>query len=301
MKKGQKKSKAAVNIIAVLAIAIITFLKVPLGELNDNNANGGFDESTVIGESDLVVRFIDVGQADSTLISYGDNDILIDAGNNDDFPLIEEELKKIDDLEYIILTHPHEDHIGGADKVIESKWVNSDTKIIMPKKTHTTKTFKDVVKAIKNKSLTITEAVVGDTYSLGEAEFIILSPKNGKNYGKNLNNWSVGMRLKYGNTSFLVCGDAEKESETDMLENGIALNSDVYQVNHHGSRTSNTDAFLDAVNPKFAVFSCGKDNDYGHPHAEIIEAMKDRNIKCYRTDENGTVVMISDGENIRVQ
>lgn len=296
MKKKNIKSKAAINIVAVAVLAIVTFLKIPIGDTGEHR--NSFDEATQVSESGLIARFIDVGQADSTLISCGDQDILIDAGNNDDFPLIEAELNKIDDLEYIILTHPHEDHIGGADKVIDSKWVNSETKIIMPKKTHTTKTFKDVVQSIKNKSLQVTQARVGDIYKLGDAEFIILSPKNDKNYGKNLNNWSVGVKLKYGSRSFLIAGDAEKESELDMLESGISLKADVYQVNHHGSRTSNTDAFLDAISPSYAIFSCGKDNDYGHPHKEIIDAMQIRKIEYYRTDQLGTITILTDGDNI---
>lgn len=288
--KKSTKNKMGRNITTLVVLLIIAFFKSPI-----MNGSGDFDESTLVNENELISRYIDVGQADSELISLGDQDMLIDAGNNDDFPIIKKQLENIDDLEYIILTHPHEDHIGSADDVINSKWVNSDTIIIMPEKTHTTKTYRDVISAIKENNLSITVPSVGDVYKLGDAEFIILAPQDGVNYADNLNNWSVGIKLKYGDTSFVYCGDAEAESEEAMIGTGISLDADVYKANHHGSRTSNTDAFLDAISPEYAVISCEEGNDYGHPHQEVLDAFAERGIEVYRTDELGTIVFKSDG------
>ena len=168
----------------------------------------------------------------------------------------------------------------------------------MPAKAHTTKTFEDVVAAIEKKKLSITDPVPGKKYKLGDSEFTILSPKKGKDYGDNYNNWSVGIKLVNGKNSFVLCGDAEKDSEKDMLDSKIDLKADVLKLSHHGSRTSTTDAFLKAVQPAYAVISVGKDNDYGLPDEESLKKLSENKIKYYRTDELGSIVASSDGTDI---
>lgn len=142
-------------------------------------------------------------------------------------------------------------------------------KIYFPKTTATTKTFENLIKGVQNKGMQFTVPKVGETFNLGEAKCTILAP-NGTSY-EDANNYSIVIKLEYGNNSFLFTGDAEDVSEKEMLDNGLDLKADVLKAGHHGSSSSSTEAFLNAVNPKYAVISVGKDNDYGHPHKETLQ------------------------------
>lgn len=243
----------------------------------------------------LKVSYIDVGQADSILIQQGSKSMLIDAGNNEDSNTVKNYIfnQGITKLDYVIGTHPHEDHIGGMDYIINSFKIG---KIYMPKATSNTKTFRDVVSAIKAKGLKITAPVVGQTFKIGSATATILAP-NSSGY-EDLNNFSIVIRVTFGSNSFMFDGDAEDVSENEMLAKGLNVSADVLKVGHHGSSSSTTEAFLNKVNPKYAVISCGKDNSYGHPHKSTMDRLKAEGIKIYRTDENGTIVATSNGKNI---
>jgi len=243
----------------------------------------------------LKVHFIDVGQADSILIQNNEKTMLIDAGNNADSDDVVTYIKSqnIEKLDYVVGTHPHEDHIGGLDAVIESFDIGV---IYMPKATSTTKTFEDVLHAIAKKSMKVTTPIPGTTVNFGEASFTILAP-NSDNY-KETNNYSIVIKLEHGNNSFLFTGDAEDVSEKEMIERGYDLTADVLKVGHHGSSSSTTQEFLTKVNPKYAVICVGKDNKYGHPHRETMELLNKKSIKIYRTDESGTIIAVSDGEAI---
>lgn len=243
------------------------------------------------------VHFIDVGQGDSILIEAGSNSMLIDAGENNKGTDVVNYLQQhnITELDYLIGTHPHSDHIGGLDTIIHNFPIG---KVIMPEVAHTTQTFEDILDALEEKELRITKPVVGTSYELGSATFTIISP-NSTEY-EDLNDYSVGIKFTYGNNSFLFTGDATSTSEEEMLQNGIDLSSDVLKLSHHGSSTSNTDSFLDVVNPTYAIVSAGIDNEYGHPHTEVLQAIFNRRAKLYRTDKQGTVVFTSDGKTISV-
>lgn len=246
-------------------------------------------------EGGMTVHFIDVGQGDSTLIESGGHYLLIDGGNNDQEKVVTDYLKNqgVSRLDYLILTHPDADHAGGIDAVLKSFDVD---KFIMPPVSHTTKTFEDVLDAAAENDVKLTKPVVGTTYQLGDAAFTIIAPNS--DYGNDLNNWSVGIKITNGSNSFVLCGDAETEAEHDMVNNGMDLSADVLKLGHHGSSTSSSEEFLDAVGPSAAVISCGKDNSYGHPHRETLEKLKQRGITAYRTDLSGTITAFCDGSRI---
>lgn len=244
----------------------------------------------------LKVHFIDVGQADSILIQTPDGkSMLIDAGNNADGQAVVSYLKGqgVSKIDILVGTHPHEDHIGGMDNVINSFEIGQ---IYMPKVSHTTKTYEDVLTAISRKGLKITSPTPGSTFSLGEVRFTILAP-NSSTY-EDMNDYSIVLKMEYGNTSFLFTGDAEQVSENEIIAKGYNLKADVLKVGHHGSSSSTSQAFLDKVSPKYAVIMVGSDNNYGHPHKETMDKLEAKGIPVYRTDENGTIVATSDGNNI---
>ena len=166
----------------------------------------------------------------------------------------------------------------------------------MPKATSNTKTFRDVVSAIKAKGMKATVPTVGETFKVGTATATILAP-NSSSY-EDINNTSIVIRLTFGSNSFMFDGDAEDVSENEMLSKGFNISADLLKVGHHGSSSSTTQNFLNKVNPKYAVISVGKGNTYGHPTQSTMSKLKAKNISVYRTDENGTIVATSDGKNI---
>lgn len=247
-------------------------------------------------EGTLEVHYIDVGQGDATLIKCGSHAMLIDGGNNNKGTTVQLYLKKqgVESLDYVIGTHPDADHIGGLDVIVYK--YNCDT-VIMPDYEKDTKTYQELVDVIHDKNMKITYPVVGEQYALGEAKFTIIAP-NSNSYGGNANDYSVAILLEYGKNRFLFTGDAEEASEMEMLSNGIELSADVYKVAHHGSRSASTQEFLNAVHPKYAVISCGEGNSYGHPHAEVLNRLRSMGVEVFRTDEQGSIIASSDGENI---
>lgn len=243
----------------------------------------------------MQVHFIDVGQGDATLIACDGHYMLIDAGNNDKGTTVQSYLMSqgVEKLDYVIGTHPDADHIGGLDVVIYK--FDCDT-IIMPDVANDTRTYDDVVQAMKSKGYQTTYPVVGETYTLGGATFIIVAPN--ADYGNDMNEWSVGVLVQNGNNRFLFTGDAEEKAEEDILNNGIDISADVYAAAHHGSKTATSQAFLDKVSPTYVVISAGEGNKYGHPHAEVLNRLRAAGISVFRTDEQGTIVATSDGNDI---
>lgn len=248
------------------------------------------------GEGKLRVSYIDVGQGDSILIQVNGKNILIDAGENDQGDKVVSYLKSQDvkRLDVAIWTHPHSDHIGGADIVTNDFDIGQ---VIMPKKTSTTQSFRSLINSISQKGLKITEAKAGLQLDLGPGVQAELLAPNSTNY-EEVNDYSAVLRLTYGQTTFLFTGDAQNESEQEMINAGYDLKADVLKIGHHGSQTSTSITFLNKVKPKTAVISVGKDNDYGHPTATILKRLQKSGVNIYRTDNSGTIVAESDGKNI---
>lgn len=292
------KSTTNIKHIQILILSILFTLSFILGGCAQiPPASSPAAHASVPSDTDtgMSVHFIDVGQGDSILVRSEDHAMLIDAGENDQADTVVSYLKQqgVTQLDYVIGTHPHSDHIGGLDKVIHTFSVD---KVILPPVEHTTRTFEDVLDSIAAKGLKITKPEPGTSYRLGEASFTILGPVS--DYGDDLNNWSVGIRLTYGTNSFVMCGDAETQAEEDMAGSGAKLKADVLKAGHHGSRTSTSDDFLKKVSPDWVVIQCGKKNSYGHPHKETMEKLKKTGCQVLRTDESGTIVAYSDGSNI---
>jgi DNA internalization-related competence protein ComEC/Rec2 len=247
-------------------------------------------------QNEIRVHYIDVGQGDAILIQSAQNAVLIDGGDAKAQHALLGYLRSagLAEIDYLIATHPHSDHIGGLAPVLRQFAVKN---VIMPDAAHTSATFEKLIAAIEKKGIRITVPKVGDAFAAGLIKFTILAP--GKTFD-HLNDMSVVLRMAHGETTFLFTGDAEKASEQEMLNSRQPLRADVLKVGHHGSNTSTTAAFLDAVRPSVAVISCGRGNSYKHPHVKTLEKLggKGRIIKLFRTDEDGTVVIATDGRTV---
>lgn len=243
----------------------------------------------------LQIWFLDVGQADSILIQNGDANMLIDAGNNEDGKKLVSYFQSlgIESFQYVIGTHAHEDHIGGMDDIIDN--FNIDT-FYMPDAITTTATFESVLDSLEAKNIAFQTPSIDSIFKLGNATIDVLYVGTDDS---DLNNTSIVLKLTYGNTSVLFMGDAEKEVETIIEKKDIS--ADVLKVGHHGSNTSSSKTFLEKVNPSYAIISVGTGNSYGHPSNTTIQNLENQNIQIYRTDENGTIIMTSDGTNITFQ
>jgi len=244
---------------------------------------------------ELKVHFLDVGQADSTLIELPNNQImLIDGGNNNDSDIIIEYLKEKDikKIDYLIGTHPHEDHIGGLDDIIDSLEIG---KIYLPGVVHTTKTFENLLNSIKRKSKKIITAKAGvNIVNEDQLKLYFLSPIK-KDY-KELNHYSAVIKLEYQENSFLFTGDAEIVNEEEIIVEYSDLSKvDVLKIAHHGSSSSSSNNFLDIIEPDYGVISVGNDNQYGHPSPTVIKRLNNKDIKIYRTDLQGTITLGSNG------
>jgi competence protein ComEC len=288
MKRTREKGK-------VFAIFIlIVYVLIALGGCSPSQ--NSTNTSKLVELSNLSVHVINVGQGDSIFIYCDGSTMLIDAGTNTAGPTVLNYLKayNITELNYLVATHPHDDHIGGMPDVIKNIKID---KMIMTRVTTNTKTYENLLDAISNKGLRITEAKPGNSFQLGGAECIIFAPN--ASYA-NLNDSSIVIKLTYKGKSFLFTGDATEASEADMLKKGYDLKADVLKVGHHGSSSATSPAFLKAVNPQYAVISVGLGNPYGHPAKTSLDKLNNAKVKVYRTDENGAVIFSYDGKNLKV-
>lgn len=245
----------------------------------------------------MYVHYINVDQGDAILIQVNNKNLLIDSGPKSHKKQLVKFLNdlNISKLDYVIATHPHEDHIGNMNTVLNSYKVQS---FYAPKVYSYTKSFEQMIDSLKSNNLKINPIKRGcNTINLGfQTNVEVFSPIN--DTYDNDNNYSPVIKISFGNNSFLFTGDAEKEIEDKLILLNDDLKADILKVSHHGSSSSTSDSFLNRVSPKYAVISVGKNNIYDHPNDTIISKLNTYNIDILRTDIQNNITLISDGTNI---
>ena len=306
-KKSQKNTIIG-SIITVIILIILTItgndsqiFKSTTSATNDNVSSEVLDNlenvsiqtgndciSTIPQDNNLRVYCLDVGQGDSILITNNNKTMLIDASTNEMGSRVVKYLNDlgIKKIDYLVGTHPHEDHIGGLDNVIKNFDIGT---IYMPNVVATTKTFEEVIDAISAKKLKVTSPKTGDKFTVGNAECEVMSIRNDKD---DYNNCSIVIKMDFNNVSYLFTGDAEESVESSRKWPHI----DVLKVGHHGSNTSSSKNFLEQIKPEVALISVGQGNTYGHPTQATLKRLSNIGAKIYRTDENGTILLIEKGE-----
>jgi len=293
-KKSKSKNRKKNYVLELILWVIISFLAgyfaketgVFTGEF------GTLSALSDLGDGKAYFHFIDVGQGDSTLITTDGGAVVIDTGSVSEGDGVVNYINHYaESVDYLILTHPHEDHMGCAAQVIR----NVDVKnVIMPAAASDAAYFSRFLDAVEEKNINVIEAVPGDVYTVGEMKLTLLAPLEPEY--ENVNNYSVVTRVDVGETSAMFTGDAEKEVEKALLEKyAEILDCDLYQAGHHGSSTSNTRDFVGAVSPSAVIISCGKDNSYGHPHREVLTTFEEFGVQVFRTDLSGGLIFVSDG------
>ena len=292
----KKTKNKLMKILLVLIIMVCTYFYEEYfqEDTTKNEVEYRQNQEVKINPNNLVIHFVDVGQGDCILIGQNNEYVLIDAGNNEDGQLLVEYFKElgVKKFKYVIGTHAHEDHIGGIDNIINNFELD---KFYMPDVITTTKTFEDVLEALLKKQKAFDTPKIGDKFKLNDLEFEVLYLGTDKS---DLNDTSIVLKLTYKNTTYLFMGDATSKVEKILINEGKDLSSDVLKVGHHGSQYSSTATFLKKVNPSYAVIQVGQDNEYDHPKQVTLDKLNKLNTLTYRTDEQGTIILTSDGENI---
>ncbi len=288
---SKSKNYKSLRTLALTLIIVLVLIINQYGTTKEKKTS-----TTPLPSGIIEVHFIDVGQGDSVLIETKDSAMLIDAGDNQKGIEIVNYLQSqnIKKLDYLIGTHLRSDHIGGLDDVLNSFPVN---RVLLPEIANHTASFEELQNTLDKKNITITPPEAGKQYNLGDASFTILAPVNSY---EDLTDNNLVIKLDFGNNSFLFAGDTEQPSEMSRMAQGVDLTADVLNIGHHSMEVSTNQEFLEAVAPAYAVICVGSDKGSDHPNEDILQGIKERSIKLYRTDIQGTIVFTSNGKNISV-
>ena len=300
-------SQIIVGILVIIFLSLVPYIqengirekiKQNYSKLTETSSN--IKEESIPVEGELAMHVIDVGQADSILIMQNGTSMLVDCGTKSKGDEVVQYLKKlgIEKIDILVGTHPHEDHMGGMAKVIRNFEIGVLYTPDTSKENITTLWYMDFLEAVQEKNIEWKYPTVGENIELENAKIKILGP-NSTTYN-NINNYSIAMRISFGETDILLTGDAEKEAEEEIMKTGFELESEIYKAAHHGSNTSNSEEFLEKVKPQYVAISVGKDNLYKHPNKNVIKRFDKLGANIYRTDEVGTTIFITDGININV-
>lgn len=244
---------------------------------------------------DMVIHFLDVGQGLSILVQSGGKNLLYDGGDRSSSSFVVSYLQRqqISNIDYLISSHYDEDHVSGFIGCINTFSVGN---VIGPDYVHESDLYNSFMDVVAAKGLEVQHPQVGTTFDFGTGQFTILAPSEIDANDSNAN--SVAIKLMNGANSFIFTGDAEADSELDMLNSGVDLSCDVLSVGHHGSASSTSWDLLQATVPEYAVISCGIDNQYGHPDADTMDKLSSMEVNVFRTDKQGTVIALSNGTDI---
>ncbi len=263
-----------------IILALVIIATFGCGTVDNKQGSGNY----------TTIYFIDVDQGDATLFMGPDFTVLVDAGRHnrsDVVPFLQK--AGVSRIDLLVGTHPHADHIGQMDKVLKAfpvseVWLSGDI--------HTTRTFERVIDAILASEANYHEPRAGEQFQVGSLHIDIINPTE---LTGDFHEGCIGMRLVYGQMAILLTGDIEKDIEKKMINEKRPLAAQIFQLGHHGSSTSNSQEFLQAVNPEVAIYSAGRDNSYGHPHREVVELIESMGIALFGTDIHGTIRLTTDG------
>ncbi len=291
------KSPAALVIVLILALASYYFSG---GNAHILLSGGRISPAAQVRlqDDELALFFLDVGQGDCILVEKGDQAMLVDTGSGDAVMAVLNFLsaRQVPDIDILVLTHGHEDHIGNAGEVLRRYDVGT---VYLPEQAADSAVYRDLLVLIDKYDVPQVEAWAGDSFPFAGADCQIISPS--QDYGpEDLNNSSLVLLLTYGETRFLLTGDAETRAERDILDQGWDIDADLLKIGHHGSASSTGAAFLAAVSPEIALISLAGDNEYGFPHQEVMRTLNAANLILYRTDLHGSVAAVSNGQAIAI-
>ena len=297
MKRKRSINSKAVTGIILLIIAVVSAVFVRFtGESDKVFEAVGLRNTELSGRDKMYVSFIDVGQGNCTLLKCGDKAILVDSGEVGAAQTVINYIKNqnIKTLDCVLVTHPHSDHMGAMTKLLYEFKIKD---VIMPEIPEeiipTSKTYEKFLVAVSENAENVIAAKPDETFSYGEMKMEIFAPL--RDY-EDLNDMSAVTRISYGDTSVMFTGDATATVEKDLLKKNIDYSATILSVGHHGSKTSSSEKWLKAVDPKYAVICCGLNNDYGHPHQSVVNRLEEFGIKTYRTDLLGTIVFESNSK-----
>lgn len=296
-KRKRKKQIKLIQTVIAIVIMLIAVIMYPNVQNEIRNEKNSISTAIPI-EGELQMHVIDVGQGDSILFLHKDCVMLVDCGPKNKATYVIEYLKQlgISKIDILVGTHAHEDHMGGMSEMIRNFEIGTLYTPDHTKDMITTKWYMDFLDAVAEKGVNWEYPKLAQKFYLGSVMIQVVS--EGVKEDTNLNNQSIGLRVSFGDTDIVLAGDAEEKAERQMLFSGLDLEAEIYKVAHHGSDTSTSEDFLEEINPQYAIISVGKDNSYGHPTKSVIQRLEKKKIEVHRTDEEGNIVLSTDGNNV---